>query len=168
MRAFEHSVRLKKEAPRAGVELTGQKAFKWQKSLPGVMQPSTFEQKTSFRFRLVHNMDYIFEISRYDTYGDPQDENKSVQATWAATLWNTEWDSILAVNIGLGIGQSASWNPRISTFFQPGKDVDRSQDVDPGVLELVKTIGIITRFLDGLKQDSSDQHEWNDFEYRTQ
>ena len=75
------SVKLKKIPP-GPLKPTGHKMFRWKKDFPGVMRPRSFEQKTSYRYRLVHNNDYIFEIARYDVYGTLEtstdsDENMS-------------------------------------------------------------------------------------------
>lgn len=69
MRSFAESVKLKK-AYDAKVELTGEKVFEWDKA-PGSMLVRAFEQKTSLKFRLIRNMEYMVELSRYDTYEYP-------------------------------------------------------------------------------------------------
>ena len=71
------------------------------------MRPRSFEQKTSYKYRLVHNNAYVFEIARYDVYGDPKDENIPVHTSWTASLYNREWDSTLAGNSELDIGSVA-------------------------------------------------------------
>lgn len=91
MTDFTNSVKLRK-LPKSKVALTGEKIFQWERELPGTMRPITFEQKTSFRYRLVHDVEWIFEVSRYDVYGDAQDENVPTKTCWGASMWNTEWD----------------------------------------------------------------------------
>ena len=48
---------------------------------PGAIHPRSFEQKTSYKYRLVHNNNHIFEIARYDVHGDPKDENTPVHTS---------------------------------------------------------------------------------------
>jgi len=54
---FVESIKLKKE-PSTTVELSGDKVFHWDRN-PGCVLVTAFQQKTSLRFRLVKNMDYI-------------------------------------------------------------------------------------------------------------
>ena len=149
MEEFANSVTLKKISPGL-LKPTGHKMFRW-KDFPGAMRPRSFEQKTSYKYRLVHNNDYVFEIARYDVYGDAKDENMPVHTSWAATLYNREWDSTLAGNSELGIGQSADWNPRLATFF-PGHVSSADKGLDPGVVEFLSTVEMVTAFVDDLKE----------------
>jgi len=157
MTAFADSVKLKK-LPKNKIALTGEKIFQWEKDMPGTMLPITFQQKASFKYRLVHDVDWVFEISRYDTYGNPKDEKMPTQTCWAATMWNTEWNSTLATNSALEIGQVANWNPSLTTFFPStsGK-AKATQGVDPGVMGFLKSVQIITTFLDGIKKGSQNK-----------
>ena len=152
MEEFANSVTLKKIPP-GPLKPTGHKMFRWKKDFPGVMRPRSFEQKTSYRYRLVHNNDYIFEIARYDVYGDPEDENTPVHTSWAATLHNREWDSTLAGNPELSIGQSADWNPSLATFF-PGHSPSADRGPDPGVVDFLSTVEMVTAFADDLKKEA--------------
>ncbi len=95
-------------------------------------------------------MDYILEISRYDTYGRQGEEKKTTQTNWGATLWNTEWDAELMANGSLGIGQSADWDPRLQTFFPAQSGVSDPQVVDQGILEFLKIVGDVNEFLNGI------------------
>jgi len=151
MKAFADSVKLRK-LPKNKVASTGEKIFQWEKDLPGSMRPVAFQQKTSFKYRLVHNLDWTFEIARYDIYGDLKDENVPTKTCWAATMWNTEWDSTLAANAGLGIGEAANWDPDLSTFFPASEKAAVTQGIDPGVLGFLRSVQIITSFLDGIKE----------------
>ena len=96
----------------------------------------------------------MFEIARYDTFGGPKDEKVPVNTHWAATLWNTDWDSILTANAGLDIGQSATWDPKLATFFpRPTCEAPHDQEFEPGVLDFLEIVRTITNFLDGLKEE---------------
>lgn len=151
---FADSVKLNK-VPRTGFKPTGHKMFQWQKDFPGALRPISFEQKTSFKFRLVENTDFVFEIARYDVYGDPKDENLPVYTSWAATVWNTGWDATLAENSDLGIGQSASWSPEHTRFF-PGHGDSTEEGLSPGVMKFLSTMQKLTDFLDDLKGKPSN------------
>ncbi len=145
---FMESIKLKR-GPNTTIELSGDKVFDWDRN-PGCILVTAFQQKTSLRFRLVRNMDYILEISRYDTYGRQGEEKKTTQTNWGATLWNTEWDAELMANGSLGIGQSADWDPRLQTFFPAQSGVSDPQVVDQGILEFLKIVGDVNEFLNGI------------------
>ena len=151
MEEFASSVTLKKILP-GPLEPTGHKMFQWKKEFPGVIRPKSFEQKTSYKYRLVHNYDYVFEIARYDVYGDPKDEVTPVHTSWAASLYNREWDSTLASNSDLGIGQSADWNPGLGTFFPGHGSADKGPN--PGVADFLSTVKLVTAFVDDLKKEA--------------
>ena len=152
MEEFANSVALRKSPP-GPLKPTGRKIFQWKKGFPGAMVPRSFEQKTSYKYRLKHNTEYIFEIARYDVYGDPKDENTPVNTSWAATLYNREWDATLASNSELGIGQSADWNPRLATFF-PAHGASVEKGLDPGVIEFLSIVEMVTAFADSLKKEA--------------
>ena len=152
MEEFANSVTLKKSPP-GPLKPTGDKMFQWSKNVYGAMVPRSFEQKTSYKYRLKHNTEYVFEIARYDIYGDPKDENTPVHSSWAATLYNREWDATLAGNSELDIGQSADWNPRLATFFPArGPSVDKGPD--PGVVKFLSIVEMVTAFADSLKKEA--------------
>ena len=75
-----NSIKLK-NIPPGPLKPTGHKMFRWKKDFPGVIRPRSFEQKTSYKYRLIHNNDHVFEIARYDVYGDPKDENTPVHTS---------------------------------------------------------------------------------------
>ena len=149
---FAESVRLSK-IPRTRIELTGQRAFTWRKDLPGVMQPSTFQQKTALKYRLAHHPEWEFEIARYDNYGNPKNEDVPVETNWGATLYNTNWDSILTANSTLGIGEEATWDPKLDTFFPSGPDTVDTGEADPNVTEFLKNVEVVTKFIDSIKKE---------------
>lgn len=151
---FMDSVTLKK-APNTTIELSGEKVFHWGES-PDCMRVMIFLQKTSLRFRLVKNMDFMLEIARYDTYGD-QEGNVSVHTDWGATLSNSEWDAALMANGNLGIGQSANWDPRLRTFFPSQSVVSTDQGVDEGVMDFLNIVREVNGFLNDLKQATKEE-----------
>ena len=152
MEEFANSVTLKKSPP-GPLKPTGHKMFQWKKDIYGIMVPRSFEQKTSYKYRLKDNNEYVFEIARYDVYGDPKDENTPVHTSWAASLYNREWDAIFADNSERDIGQSAHWDPRLATFFPAhGSSVDKG--ADPGVVEFLSTVDMVTAFADSIKKQA--------------
>ena len=152
MEEFANSVMLKKSPP-GPLKPTGHKMFQWRKEVYGAMVPKSFEQKTSYKYRLKDDTDYIFEIARYDVYGNPRDENTPVHTSWAATLYNREWDATLAGSSELGIGQSAKWDPRLATFFPAhGSSVDKGPD--PGLVKFLSTVDMVTAFTDSLRKEA--------------
>lgn len=154
MTTFADSIKLKK-IPKAGTELTGRKIFEWEEDLPGNLKPSVFEQKTALRYRLVHSSQWVFEIARYDSYGDPENPDTPMTTHWGATMWNTEWDITLSANAGLGIGESADWDAKLETFF-PSDSHSKNQDVNPGVMEFLQKVQMVTDFLDDIKKTPLD------------
>ena len=164
MAEFAESVKLKK-TPGARIDLTGEKVFQWDKT-PGGMMVTSFEQKTSLRYRLLSNMDYMIEISRYDTYdisttigqslnpsNQPQIKGNLPHKTdWAATLWNNEWDTTFIPNSSLGVGEAASWDERLGTFFPCRSGGPSAKGaVDEGIKEFLQVVGDINNFLKDLK-----------------
>ena len=190
MKDFAQSVKLKK-ADHMKVELTGEKVFEWDKT-PGSMMVKAFQQKTSFRFRHAVNIEYIIEISRYDSYtypiaknkparnttnlpqskGFPLKENiptsstttqpqvpeKPVQETnWGATLWSANWDSALTNNRSLGIGEAASWDGRLATFFPNRSGAATAEGaVSEGVKEFLEIATDVDNFLNDIKQAATE------------
>ena len=152
MTEFAEGVRLAK-IPGTRTELTGQKVFKWEQYRPGMMQPSAFQQKTALRYRLACQSSWEFEIARYDSYGNPKSESVPVETHWGATLYNTDWDSILTDNSTLGIGEAATWNPTLGTFFPSDIDIEAVGDTDPGVIELFKIVEGVSKFIDSIKKE---------------
>ena len=166
MVAFAESVKLKK-VPGARIDLTGEQVFQWDKN-PGGMMVTLFQQKTSLRYRLVSNMEYMIEISRYDMYDCPPTNNQfpsnlsrqpgvkehQFQKTeWAAILWNNEWDSTLIPNSSLRIGESSDWDERLGTFF-PSQSGAPTADgaVNEGIKEFLQTVNGINKFLNDIKE----------------
>ena len=117
------------------------------------MQPSAFQQKTALRYRLADQPEWCFEIARYDSYGDPKNVNVPVETNWGATLYNTNWDSVLTANSTLGIGEAARWEPKLETFFPSRPGTADMEEGDPGVTEFVKTVEVVTKFIDSIKKE---------------
>ena len=153
MTAFAESVKLSK-IPKTRTELTGQRVFTWDKGLPGAMQPSTFQQKTALRYRLAHQPEWEFEIARYDHYGNPKNDHVSVETNWGATLYNTNWDSVLTANSTLDIGEAAEWHPTLETFFpsSPSAADIGVEGADLGVTEFLKNVEVVTIFINSIKK----------------
>ena len=152
MKEFAQSVKFSK-IPGTRIELTGQRAFTWEKGLSIDMQPTSFQQKTAFVYRLAKQPEWEFEIARYDTYGNSKNENVSTETNWGATLYNTSWDYTLTANSTLGIGEAAGWSPTLETFFPSKSDATEMEEVDPGVVEFLQNVKLVTNFIDSIKQE---------------
>ena len=147
MTAFADSVNLRK-FDKHNLALTGQKHLDWVRSnFPGSLKPSEFEQKISYRYRLVPNSAWMFEIARYDSYGPHEDT--PVITNWGASMWNTNWEEVLAQNSGLKIGEAADWDPCLSTFF-PNEDSSNSNP-ESSISEFLQTVQMVNDFLDEIK-----------------
>ena len=146
MQEFAKSVQLKRGIEE-NIALTGEKSFTWDDRY-GSMEVLTFQQKTALRYRLVKDLDWIVEIARYDTYDLFSRNSKPVETTWAASMWNSEWDSVLVANANLEIGQSADSNPNMNTFFP--RNGGSGQD---GVKKFLGVVGEVTKFLDDLRKE---------------
>ena len=166
-----------KKGPKANVELTGEPVFDWDKTA-GSMLVVAFQQKTSLRFRIVRNMDYMIEIARYDTYDVPKnalqtltnqmkkpqisqpiirEEDPSQRTNWGATLWKSSWDDQFVPNTTLGIGQQAYWDPKIGAWFPdpPASGASKPAEegeVSEGVKEFLQIVGEVNRFLHDIKK----------------
>lgn len=145
MEEFERGVQFKKPPAGENPAVSGFKVFTSPPNLPIV----GMEQKTTFRYSLKAQPSCIFELSRYDEYnGDDPRYPSSTQ--WAASLYDREWDVKLSDNAKLGVGQSASWNPRTNPFFQPAHG-PTSNGPHAGFTDFLLQIQAIASFLDKLK-----------------
>lgn len=117
----------------------------------------TFEQKTALRYRLINNPACIFEFARYDTYESTSNGTATTpKATyWGATFWSAEWDSVLGHNANLGIGEAASWNRTLGTFFQPNFR-SSSTGPDAGLKDCMMNITSIVKLLDEMRGGKPD------------
>ncbi|KAL9124773.1 MAG: hypothetical protein Q9217_005926 [Psora testacea] len=155
MTAFAESVKLK-TGDRSCLGLTGQRQLELvQTNSPGSLKSSEFEQKTSYRYRLVPNSAWMFEIARYDCYGAHDD--MPVTTNWGASMWNTDWDTVLTKNSGLTIGEVADWHPSLSTFFT--SEGTSSIDPEAGVSEFLQTVQMVNDFLDEIKKTEKAKEE---------
>ena len=150
---FAESVKLKK-IPRIRNELTGQRLFKWGVSNPSGMQPALFEQKTALKYRLVNQTEWIFEIARYDSYGNAKSPDTPMNTNWGATLWNTDWDSTFTGNNNLGIGRTAAYDAKLETFFPSQNRRSAIDGVHPGVADFLGNVQAVARCLDDIKLGS--------------
>lgn len=143
MADFASSIGYKAPPSEVRPEITGAKVFKHAFNL----QYETFEQKTALRFQHKDHSAWIFEFARYDTFS-PNVSTASEVTQWGASLWNTEWDTILAENDNLGIGQGAKWDAKFGKFF-PG-DSQTEGGVD-GFQEFLHKVQDVTHMLDEMK-----------------
>ena len=144
MIAFADSIRLKNR-DMSKIYLKGERLFK---SSPGVLKPSGFEQEISFHYRILGAPQWILEIAKYDLF-DSQSP-VAVKSSWGAKMWNADWNAAVAGNTGLQIGQHASWDAGLRTFF-PNDDNRKIQGVDAGVVEFSQTAKRVSEFLHDLK-----------------
>lgn len=113
----------------------------------GAVDVEGVQQKTAYRFRIAGASTWAFELARYDTFAPSAVVPSSTH--WAGSLWNLEWDNILAENATLSIGEGANWGPRMDTFF-PGQRSD-SASGEEGFQGFIDNIQRLMAFLEGLK-----------------
>ena len=123
--------------------LTGRRQFLPKRNQQGMLRPSEFDQKLAFQFRLVPAAQWILEISRSDVYEEGKNFPKST--AWSAVLFNSDWDTLTAENRGLDVGQRASWDPALSTFFPEGSSIS----------DFLHISGKVADFLDRLRHVSA-------------
>ncbi len=148
MTTFTDSVQFRYPTSDSKPELTGHKLFFCGQSFP----VDSFEQKTALRYRLQNHSAWLFEIARYDTYAANELLPRNTQ--WGATLWNSNWDTTLAENANLSIGQAATWDPRLSTFFDAFVG-SASTELDAGFWEFMQNLRLILEVLDGMKSQTT-------------
>ena len=134
------------QAPPSGIrpEITGCKIFKHAFNMPY----ESFEQKTALRFQYKDHSAWIFEFARYDIFS-PNVSTASSKAQWGASFWNSDWDTILAENDMLEIGQAAKWEPKLARFF-PGSSQTKASGVD-GFQDFLGKVQDVTNMLDEVK-----------------
>ncbi|KAL8870223.1 MAG: hypothetical protein Q9174_003682 [Haloplaca sp. 1 TL-2023] len=120
---------------------------------PSNLRVLGFEQKTSFRWSLKLQPQFIFELSRNDEYNG---ENPWLPSStqWAATLHDREWDRKLGANETLDVGEEAEWDPQIDHFFEPMTTT--SNDPLAGFHDFLLHAKSVGTFLDGLKMESDE------------
>lgn len=153
MEDFANGIRFKKPPPDKYPAISGYKVF----TNPGNLPLLGMEQKTTFRYCLKAQTNYIFELSRYDEYnGDDPRYPSSTQ--WAASFYDREWDIRFGENARLGIGHSASWNPHVKPFFQPMNE-STSNGPNAGFTDFLHHVQAIAHFLDKVKGSPPEQAE---------
>ena len=147
MTAFAESVKLR-NIDRSNLALTGKKQLEWPaNNLANPLKPSQYEQKTAYHYRLLQNPTWMFEIARYDIYG--KDSDSPDETNWGASMWNTTWDAVLNENSSLAIGESANWDPYLSTLF--------AGDPEAAVAEVLRMLENINDLLDEIKNERDKQ-----------
>ena len=149
MTAFIKSIKYNRAAKGTNPVLTGKKAFTWSTSLKIL----SFEQKTSLRYRIVNRENWWFEFGRYDTFENSAG-NEPVSTHWGTTMWNSDWDRILAYNTDLEIGQPANWTPTLDTFFPANQHTPDSVDELTGYRQFLGNMKSIVCFLDRMKMNA--------------
>ena len=144
MADFEASIAYKAPPSEIRPEITGCKVFKHAFNMPY----ESFEQKTALQFQHKDHSAWIFEFARYDTFS-PNVNTASSKAQWGASFWSTDWDSILAENDDLEIGQAAKWEPKLANFF-PGGSQTKALGVD-GFQDFLCKVQDVTSMLDEVK-----------------
>ncbi|KAL8712256.1 MAG: hypothetical protein Q9220_003407 [cf. Caloplaca sp. 1 TL-2023] len=147
MEAFANGVRFTK--PPAGEDpmISGQRIF----STPSDLVILGKEQKTTLRYSLAGEPRFIFELSRYDEYDGP-DIWRPSSTQWAASLYDREWDSRLAENTKLEVGQSSSWRPDVDPLFGP-------KTGETGVRDFLYHTRKVASFLDMFKEGAQGKAE---------
>lgn len=147
MIAFADSIRFKVVAESIKDAISGQKVFSWNTS---ALLISSFEQKTSLRYRIVDNCDWMFEFARYDQFGG-KDPVAPTSTSWGATFWNSEWDRTLGANASLKIGEEPNWNPQLDTFFPNNPLTSDDSREAAGLREFLGNTKAIVELLDGIQ-----------------
>ncbi|MCJ1269168.1 hypothetical protein MMC22_009057 [Lobaria immixta] len=152
MTAFVDSVKFKlpPKDERPKIWDSALKVFTWTSS----MSVSSFEQKTSLRYRIVDNSDWMFEFARYDDYGGSipgAPMSSSPSTSWGATFWNSEWDRALGQNASLKIGEAAKWDPKLDKFFPGTRRTGGDPRESAGLKLFLAKTKAIAELLDGSK-----------------
>ena len=132
------------------------KCFNWTN---GGLRVLSFEQKTSFRYRIRNQNQWMFEFSRYDLYPGNL-HGASPKTQWGATFWNSEWDRVLKENSKAEIGNGANWDPEVETFF-PSHDAAGKADAQ-GLKEFLERTKTIAEVLDEDGEDDEDNEDDED------
>lgn len=152
MTAFVDSVKFKLPlaSERPQIWDSALKVFTWTSG----MSVSSFEQKTSLRYRIVDNNDWMFEFARYDDYGGSvpgAPMSSSPSTSWGATFWNSEWDRALGQNASLKIGEAAEWDPQLDKFFPRSRRTVGDPRESAGLRQFLANTKAIAELLDGSK-----------------
>lgn len=154
MCAFAESVRWKSlSAEFHKADFTGRRVFTWNHSVRIV----SFEQKTALRYRLANRADWIFELARYDSYKSLKSSANPTVTRYRASVWRQEWDRLLSTNHSLEIGEEASWEPTIDTFF--GANLSGATEDESGLKVFLGDMKRISELLDNTKQSGAQETE---------
>ena len=108
----------------------------------------SFTQKSSFRFRVKRNPNYILDFSIYNSFR--AHDGKYISTRWAVTVYHQCWDEILIKNSALRRGAKAGWKPSLEQFFPCTRNATTRYQ-HAGFTELVEIAQSITELLDGMK-----------------
>lgn len=154
MCAFAESVRWKSlSAEFHKADFTGRRVFTWNHSVRIV----SFEQKTVLRYRLADRADWIFELARCDSYNSLKSSANPTVTRYRASVWRQEWDRLLSSNHSLEIGEEASWEPTIDTFF--GANLSGATEDKSGLKVFLGDMKRISELLDNTKQSGAQETE---------
>ncbi|KAI4171004.1 MAG: hypothetical protein LQ343_004541 [Gyalolechia ehrenbergii] len=150
MEEFARGVRFKEPPADENPAISGYKVFTSPRTLPII----GMEQKTTFRYSLKAQPSCILELSRYDEYNGTDPRYPS-STQWAASFYDRDWDVKFSENAGLGVGQSASWNPQTEPFFRAW-NASTSKAPHAGFTDVFRQVQAVASFLDKLKGTLSD------------
>lgn len=160
MCAFAESVKWKGlSAEFRKADFTGRRVFAWNHGVKIV----SFEQKTALRYRLADRVDCIFELARYDSYDNLKSSTNPMATRYHASAWRKEWDRLLSTNHSLEIGEEASWEPTIDSFF--GANVPGVSENRSGLKVFLGDMKRISELLDITTQPGGQENE--DFSEKT-
>lgn len=147
MTDFVKSIKFKQLPKSSKPDVSGSKLFNWSS---GALPISSFEQKTSLRYRIIDNSDWLFEFARYDRYGGSTSD-RPTSTSWGASFWNSEWDRTLGKNADLKIGQAAPWDPQLDTFFPKSRRISRDSREAAGFRQFLGNTKAIAELLGGIQ-----------------
>lgn len=123
-------------------------------TFPASAPVSRFVEKTAIRFR-VKSTNYILEIARYDQYervpdknlpGLPGDFSKAPSTSWAASLFDPNWDNLLGQHANLPAGAPTQYSPELNTFFAP-REQSETSDQSANFWQFIDMVKKVARIL---------------------
>lgn len=137
---------------------------------PASAPVSRFVEKTAIRFR-VKSTSYILEIARYDQYervldknlpGLPGEFSKVPSTSWAASLFDPNWDNLLGQHASLPVGAPTQYSPELNAFFPPQEQSEAS-DQSASFWQFVDMVKKVARLLGAshFPSTSSEQRSGN-------
>ncbi|SMQ46373.1 unnamed protein product [Zymoseptoria tritici ST99CH_3D7] len=138
---------LKRQDPmRPFVVYTPHSAMRWMR------------ERTDYRYGII-GTDYTLELSKYQVKDlTPGQEHRLFEPRWSLDVYRTAWDTNLAHNQNLRIGETASWTSDMKEWFPRdigGPDADAEEDaagVD-GFIQLMKKLERVEALIRGLSED---------------